>query len=284
MEKNKISSLIIGGVIVLLLIFLVFMLINNGNKDNFKEDYEDIEQNIVDNLLYLTSGYNTDYFGTEKLFEVSSLKFKNLKDENLLATAISVYNMETENIVDDELIVDSEKLANYETYILIRGSVIKDYIKKLFNIDWTHKSVEASDGFIYNYEYDSDSDAYIVYPSESYKDYEDKLDNFNSSVIVEPISSTSTSKTVKTTIVVAYSTYTENEDGTMTIKYYKDKEQKELVFEINSNDIYTVDENDNIIENEDADSIKKHTDEFQKYVITSTKTDDSFALTSIKKK
>lgn len=281
---KKRSFLLIGGVVVLLLIFLAYMLINNKYKDNFKDDYEDIEQNIVSNLLYLTSGYNTDYFGTEKLFDSSSLKFKNLKDENLLATAVSIYNMESENESEEDLNIDSEKLANYDTYILVKGSVIKDYIKKIFNIDWNHRSVESKDGFIYNFEYDSDSDIYIIYPSDAYKEYEEKLENFNSSIVIEPISSTSTKKTVKTTILVAYSTYTENEDNTINIKYYKDKEQKNLVFEINSNDLYTVDENNNIIENENADTIKKHRDDFKKYVVTSTKTDNGFSLTSIKKK
>ncbi len=276
---RKKSFLLIGGVVVLLLVFLGIMLINNGNKDKFKDYYEEVEKNIVDNLLYLSSGYNTDYFGTEKLFESSNLKFKKLKDENLLATAVNIYNMETEN-ENEEINIDSEKLANYETYILVKGSVVKDYIKKVFNIDWEHKSIKASEGFIYNFDYDSDNDAYIIYPSESYKDYEDKLDDFNYSIVIEPITSTSTKNTVKTTIIVAYSTYTENEDETVNIKYYKDKEQKDLVFEINSN----VDENNNIVKNENVDTIKKHSDDFKKYVVTSTKTDDGFSLTSIKKK
>ncbi len=280
---RKKSFLLIGGVVVLLLVFLGIMLINNGNKDKFKDDYEEIEKNIVDNLLYLSSGYNTDYFGTEKLFESSNLKFKNLKDENLLATAISIYNMETED-ENEEINIDSEKLANYETYILVKGSVIKDYIKKYFNIDWEHKSVKASADFIYNFDYDKDSDAYIIYPSESYKDYEETLSDFNSSIVIEPITSVSTKNTVKTTIVVAYSTYTENDDKTVNIKYYKDKDQKDLVFEINSNDLYTVDENNNIIENENVDTLKKHSDDFKKYIVTSTKTDNGFAFTSIKKK
>lgn len=283
-RKNKGSTLIIGGIILVLLVFLVVILIKNGNKDNFKEDYEDVEQNIVDKLLYLTSGYNTDYFGTEKLFEKSSLKFKNLNDENILATAISVYNMEKDEESEEEATIDSEKLANYDTYILVKGSVIQDYIKKVFNIDWTHKSVKGTDGFIYNFDYDDDSDTYIVYPSDTYKEYEEKLDSFNSSIVVEPISSVSTSKAVKTTIAIAYSNYTDNEDGTMNIKYYKDKDQKDLVFEVNSNDLYKADENNNIIENPDVDSVKKHSKEFQKYVVTSTKTDDGFALTSMRKK
>lgn len=278
---RKKSVILIGGVIVILLVFLGNILINNKYKDNFKDDYEEVEKNIVDNLLYLTSGYNTDYFGTEKLFE-KSLNFKNLKDENLLATAINIYNMEKEE--NEEINIDSEKLSNYETYILVKGSVIKDYIKKIFNIDWKHKSVESKDGFIYNFEYDSNSDAYIVYPSDAYKDYQEKLENINSSIVIEPISSTSTKKTVKTTIAIAYSTYTDNEDESVTIKYYKDKEQKDLVFEVNSKDLYKTDENNNIVENEDADTIKKHQDDFKKYVVTSTKTDDGFALSSIKKK
>lgn len=280
---RKKNFVLIGGVVLLLLVFLAIILFNNSNKDKFKDDYEEIENNIVNNLLYLSSGYNTDYFGTEKLFETSKLKFKDLKDENLLATAISIYNMETEEI-NEEINIDSEKLANYETYILVKGTIIKDYIKRIFNIDWEHKSVEATEDFIYNFEYDSNSDAYIVYPADAYKDYNDKLDEFNSSIIVEPISSTSTNNTVKTTIAIAYSTYTENEDKTVNIKYYKDKEQKDLVFEINSNDLYTVDENDNIVENENADTIKKHSDDFKKYIVTSTKTDDGFALSSIKRK
>lgn len=280
---RKKNFVLIGGVVFLLLVFLAIILFNNSNKDKFKDNYEEIENNIVNNLLYLSSGYNTDYFGTEKLFETSKLKFKDLKDENLLATAISIYNMETEEI-NEEINIDSEKLANYETYILVKGTIIKDYIKRIFNIDWEHKSVEATEDFIYNFEYDSDSDAYIVYPANAYKDYNDKLDEFNSSIIVEPISSTSTNNTVKTTIAIAYSTYTENEDKTVNIKYYKDKEQKDLVFEINSNDLYTVDENDNIVENENADTIKKHSDDFKKYIVTSTKTDDGFALSSIKRK
>ena len=267
----------------MLYLFLAIILFNNSNKDKFQDNYEEIENNIVNNLLYLSSGYNTDYFGTEKLFETSKLKFKDLKDENLLATAISIYNMETEEI-NEEINIDSEKLANYETYILVKGTIIKDYIKRIFNIDWEHKSVEATEDFIYNFEYDSNSDAYIVYPADAYKDYNDKLDEFNSSIIVEPISSTSTNNTVKTTIAIAYSTYTENEDKTVNIKYYKDKEQKDLVFEINSNDLYTVDENDNIVENENADTIKKHSDDLKKYIVTSTKTDDGFALSSIKRK
>lgn len=280
---RKKSFLLIGGVVVLLVIFLGIMLITNENKDKFKDDYEEIEKNIVDNLLYLSSGYNTDYFGTEKLFESSNLKFKNLKDENLLATAVNIYNMEIED-VNEEINVDSEKLSNYETYILVKGSIIKDYIKKIFNIDWEHKSVKSSVDFIYNFDYDKDSDAYIIYPSEAYKDYEDKLDDFKSSIVIEPISSTSTKNTVKTTIIVAYSTYTENDDKTVNIKYYKDKEQKNFVFEINSNDLYTVDENNNIVKNENVDTLKKHSDDFKKYVVTSTKNDDGFALSKIKKK
>lgn len=283
-KKNKISTLIIGGVILFLLIFLLVMLVKNGNKNNFKESYDDVEQNIIDKLLYITSGYNTDYFGTEKLFENKSLKFKDLNDENLLATAISVYNIEKNEENEEEIIIDNEKLEKYDTYILMKGSIIKDYIKKIFNIDWTNKSVKGSDGFIYNFDYDSDSDVYIIYPSDSYEEYNEKFDSFSSPIAIEPIKSVSTSKAVKTTIIVAYSNYTDNEDGTTTIKYYKDKDQKNLVFEINSNDLYKTDENDNIVENPDVDTIKKHSDDFQKYVVTSTKTDDGFALSSIRKK
>ena len=51
---RKKNFVLIGGVVFLLLVFLAIILFNNSNKDKFKDNYEEIENNIVNNLLYLS--------------------------------------------------------------------------------------------------------------------------------------------------------------------------------------------------------------------------------------
>lgn len=284
--KERILLIIIGILLITALALLILFVINKGNDDKFKESYEKIETNLNENLIYLTSGYATDYAGSEKLFENKSTTIKKLPDENKLAYIVNILikNEEIEDVDDSVYANLSEKLNGKDDYLLIKGETIKNKMNELLNIDWKHKSIESKDGFIYNFEYIESEDVYLITPSESFNEYEEKVSNSNKSIVTYALESRSTSKTVKTTIAVAYIEYVEEENGNTIIKYYSDAKQENLVFEVNSKDLYIINDNGETITNKDADSIKNHSDKFVKYVVTSVSNGDNFSIDNIKRK
>ena len=281
--NKKTILIIIGALLIILIAILLFVLF--GNKDKFKDHYEEVEKNITENLIYLKAGYITEYSGVELLFDEKNLDIKNLDDQSKFTYVFLnlLQNEEYDELSEETYDKIGSKLENIDEYLLISGETIKSKMKELLNIEWSHKSLTNIDNFIYNIEYLSNADVYLITPSSNYEKYEETLENNNKACVVHAIESKSTSKEIKTTIAVAYVLYPEGGDDNK-IKYYSDKEQKNLVFEISTDDLYILDENEELVENPDVDSIKNHIDKFTKYEVTSTKNGDKFSISNIKQK
>lgn len=284
--KERISLIIIGLLLIAGLIFLIFFLVNKGNEDKYQESYNKIESSLKENLFYLTFGYDTDYTGIDKLFDKKKLNFKDLEDQNKVSYIVNILskNEELENVSGEIYVALAEKLEQKNDYILITGETVKNKMKEYFNIDWKHKSIEAKDGFIYDIEYVEDNDVYIISTNDNYAKFSENLQSQKYSIDIYPVQSKSTSKGVKTTIAIAYIEYVPNDNGEVTIKYYRDKERQKLITEINTKDLYLVDENGELVENEATDVLKNDHEKFDQYIVTSLENDNKFSLESIVKK
>lgn len=276
--KNKNIFLVgIGLLLVVAVLFLIMFFVNKGNEDKFKDSYKTIETNLENNLIYLTAGYITEYDGTEKLFERKETKIKNLEEQNQLTYVIMVAS-QTEYF-DEKSEELSETLVNRiskeEEYLLIKSETVKNSMKTLLGIDWKHKSVMGTDDFMYNFEYMEEDGVYLVTPTDNYESIREKT------VIVSAIESTSTAKTVKTTVAVAYVEYSQNSEGNNMIRFYSDQMNDNLVFEVNVDAL--INESEDIFYSE-TDLMKDYIDEFNKYEITSREEDGNFILESIQRK
>lgn len=283
--KEKKSLVVIGALLVIAIIILIIFLIANANKDKYSKYYDTVEADIVKNVKYLKAQYNNDYLGTDLIFAEKKFETKKMSNYEVLSFVTNYfYNNNIADEIDEKTLANIEnELKDTEGYMVYSGKTIRDYAKKLLNVNFKNASVEASNNQIYNFKYISDEDVYIITPSEDYEKYENTTENTDKSVDISVIESVSTSKTIKTTIAVAYTIFTQ-EDNNVMIKYYKDPTLKELVFEINAADLYTLNENNELVDNPDVDSIDNHQKEFTQYIVTSTKNGDDFSMTSIQKK
>lgn len=283
--KEKKSLVVIGALLVIAIIILIIFLIANANKDKYSKYYDIVEADIVKNVKYLKAQYNNDYLGTDLIFAEKKFETKKMSNYEVLSFVTNYfYNNNIADEIDEKTLANIEnELKDTEAYMVYSGKTIRDYAKKLLNVNFKNASVEASNNQIYNFKYISDEDVYIITPSEDYEKYENTTENTDKSVDISVIESVSTSKTIKTTIAVAYTIFTQ-EDNNVMIKYYKDPALKELVFEINAADLYTLNENNELVDNPDVDSIDKHQKEFTQYIVTSTKNGNDFSITSIQKK
>lgn len=283
--KEKKSLVVIGALLVIAIIILIIFLIANANKDKYSKYYDTVEADIVKNVKYLKAQYNNDYLGTDLIFAEKKFETKKMSNYEVLSFVTNYfYNNNIADEIDEKTLANIEnELKDTEAYMVYSGKTIRDYAKKLLNVNFKNASVEASNNQIYNFKYISDEDVYIITPSEDYEKYENTTENTDKSVDISVIESVSTSKTIKTTIAVAYTIFTQ-EDNNVMIKYYKDPTLKELVFEINAADLYTLNENNELVDNPDVDSIDNHQKEFTQYIVTSTKNGNDFSITSIQKK
>lgn len=283
--KEKKSLVVIGALLVIAIIILIIFLIANANKDKYSKYYDTVEADIVKNVKYLKAQYNNDYLGTDLIFAEKKFETKKMSNYEVLSFVTNYfYNNNIADEIDEKTLANIEnELKDTEAYMVYSGKTIRDYAKRLLNVNFKNASVEASENQIYNFKYISDEDVYIITPSEYYEKYENTTENTDKSVDISVIESVSTSKTIKTTIAVAYTTFTQENNNVM-IKYYKDSALKELVFEINAADLYTLNENNELVDNPDVDSIDNHQKEFTQYIVTSTKNGNDFSITSIQKK
>ncbi|MGM9834664.1 MAG: hypothetical protein ACI31M_02645 [Bacilli bacterium] len=283
-EKKK-TIIIIGALLLITIIILISFLITNSNKNKYESYYDSVEKDVVENVKYLKAQYINDYLGTDLVFKEKKFETKKMSDYEVLSYVINYFYLNNiTDEIDDETITSLESdLKDNEAYILYKGQTIRDYAKKLLNINFKNASTEASENEIYNFKYISDKDIYIITPSNNYEKYSEIIESTDKTVNVIAIDSVSTSKTIKTTIAVAYTMFVK-EDNNIVIKYYKDSDLKELVFEINAADLYILNENNELVDNPDVDKIENHEKDFNKYIVTSTKNGEDFAITSIQKK
>lgn len=286
LSKEKKSLLImIGSLLLIAIIVLIIFLITNANKDKYSSYYETVEADIVENVKYLKAQYNNDYLGTDLVFAEKKFVTKKMSNYEILSYVTNYFfNNNITDEIDEEKINNLEsELKDSEAYMLYTGDTFRNYAKKLLNVNLKDASVEAGENQIYNFKYVSSEDIYIITPTSAYEEYQNTTETTNKSVNVSVINSVSTSKTIKTTIIVAYTEYVQ-ENNNVVIKYYKDSELKNLIFEVNAADLYILNENNELVDNPDVDTIDKHQKDFTKYVVTSTKNGDDFAITSIQKK
>lgn len=278
LNKEKILLLIIAVLLIIAIVFAIMFSINKKNENKYEDDYEQVSEIITNNIYFYTLGYNTNYLGQEKIFEKKKFTVDDLKEVNIL-TSISQYLVSNEIEYDFEIDTDfAEKydLSDTTEFYIMSKEQVDEYAKKLFNItDFDYKDY-SEDDFIYEYRYDSDKEVYILTPSDSYD--ADSMTDINH-IYPSVISSKSTSNSVITTIVVAY---TKNDDEKIT--YYKDADMTKEVFSINTSDLTKTNDDGTLELNDDIDKLENHTDEFTKYEITYKNNDGNYTFSKIVKK
>lgn len=278
-RKRRLALICIVLVIILAIILLVSFISTKANKNKFESEYKTIESNTDNYLSFLTFGYITDYIGSEKLFENNKFTVKDLKDENIFIYAV-MSQKENDSEIDQELYKKCADYVDDENYQIVKEDYIKKAVKDKFDLDWNEKEIDTSSDMLYNIKYIKDLKVYIL--TSKNNDKLEEVASKNKQISITSVDSVSTNKDVKTTVIVSYKKYVVDNENTY-IEYYKDKEQSNLVYKININDIDISNEDDNFNSYE-KEEILKHKDDFTKYIVTYTNKDDNFIFKSIQKK
>lgn len=255
-KKLLVLLLIIAGIIGIL--FLVFKVVSKDSLTD--EEKQKIEERVSTYYTNLTDGYTTVYGGADILFQSDTTTFTDLNTASVIFTAIKYAES---NEIDTS--VKSSYLSSLNTegtygdiseYSAYSGQGIREAIKALFGeVNYTDTSSTNNYNFEYDYYYVPKYDLYLMKKSDAIK-----LTNTNQQVVKHVIKTEEKDDKIVTTIAVAY-VY----DNGTKIKYATDKNGTNIVVED--------------VEEFPTDYI----DEFDKFEITLTKTEDNYTFESIKK-
>lgn len=259
LDGKKLLVLIGIILVVAVIVFVIVKAINNNGIT--EEDKKQAEENALTYFVNLTENYKTPYNGIDKLFQLEETTFKTLSQESIVSTAIKyAKENDIEIVISDRtasLIKNSNTYPNFSEYDVYKGESIREIIKKLFgNVEFSNYDYTNKTSYLYEGIYDNTFDVYLI-KRNNVKDVTSEFQSIKFSLIDTKIKD----KKIVTTIAVAY-VY---DDGA-NIMYAQDKNGKNVIAE-NVNEFPT-------------DKI----DEFDKFEITSTKTEEgNIVFESIKK-
>lgn len=162
--KKLLVLIIIIAIIVVVLVF-GFKLFDKSKLS--EEETTTIEGLVIDYYANMTRGYSTYYGGLERLYGYDKLTKEELDPEILIYTATTY--IEDKNIdagIDGTVMATlSQTYSNITEAAIYRGSVVRDTIKELFDIDFTNTDVDGNllpVKFIYDIIHDTNNDVYII--------------------------------------------------------------------------------------------------------------------------
>lgn len=249
-----IALIIVAGIII----FFVIKAINN-NKPT--EDEVKLVENLATKyVVNFTSGYTTSYNGIDYLFQSDKQTYDTLETSAKIKIAIKYATENNINTaVSSTVIKNLEKSGDYKNfsqYEIYNGESIRKSIKAIFGKDFEDTSSKNNPSFLYDYEYNTKYDVYLVKNSKAIS-----ITDPNQNVKYEILETNKKDDKLVTTLVIAY--------------VYDNGEVKKYASDKNGENI--------IVENVDKIPAENYKD-FDKFDITFSKTEDgNYVFESIEK-
>lgn len=198
------KKLVVFILIVIALVGIVFLIFKATNKDKLtKEEKQNVENSVIDIYLNMTSGYSTMYGGLDVLYSYDKLTVNDLKEQELVYTAINYLNNNniSYSISGDymEGLKESNLYGSLDDYRIYKGESVRQAIKDLFGLD-NIPMTERPANFLYDIYYNEAYDCYLL--SEN-----TKVTNNNDPNTTMDFSIISTEKKdgkLETTVAIAY--------------------------------------------------------------------------------
>ncbi len=258
-DGKKLLALIGIILVIALIIFIVFKGVNKNGIT--KEDKELAEKYALTYVVNLTENYNTPYNGTEKLFQQEETTYTDLNATEIINVAIKyIENTNMDASINEEtlrIINRVKDINNFDEYKSYNGETVREAVKAIFgNVTYNDFSATEETNYLYDFIYNKKYDIYLS-KRNNVKEYETSYQSLEFS----KISTTVKDEKIIVTIAVAY------------------------VYDDGSTRLYGQDKNGENIIVEEVDEIPSNkVNEFDKFEISFTKSDDeNIAFESIKK-